>query len=302
MKGVSLGGTAVSNSLGLIIVAKSRGLVNGCGVHTPLTHSGSVALGGTGGLGYCINVGVSLLRDNSLVGKLTAGAGVYGVACSLTGCIYVLGICPVMSGSRDLLNSLVFAVLTGVSCSTALGTGCGYGSGNDVVSGCLAGDLLGGGATALANLKNVAVGGTACSYNGFLVGVAVKIASFSGGKTGYGVVGEVVGGEYGVSVVVYCLDRLNLSVFIDEPYSDGVNVLVLAESVGNANGDPAVEVGYRALGVVESEVVNGVVTDLLKLVAELTHNGVKVIALKLACGDAYVTLKAIKSVLVKRDA
>ena len=90
-------------------------------------------------------------------------------------------------------------ILAGVSCSTALGTGCGYGGGNDGVSGCLAGDLLGGVATALANLKDVSVSSTACVYNGFLVGVAVKIASFCGSKTGYGVVGEVVGGEYGIS-------------------------------------------------------------------------------------------------------
>ena len=247
MKCITLSGTAVSYGSCLVIVAKCRSLINCCSVHTPLTHSGGVALGGTGGLGYGINVGVILLLDYGLVVKLTVGAGVNDVAGSLTCSIYLLGISPCVSGSSDLFNSLVRAVLAGMSCSTAFGTGCGYGSGNDGVAGCLAGDLLGGVAAALANLKNVSVGCTAGVYNGFLVRVAVKITSFSGSKTGYGVVREVVGGEYGISVVVYCLDRLNLSIFINEPYCDGVNVLIIAKSVGNANGDPAVEVGYRAL-------------------------------------------------------
>ena len=302
VKSVALGGTAVRDGGGLIIVAECRDLIYGYGVLAPLTNSCGVAVGSTGSLGYCVGVGVRLLCDHRLVACLTGRAGVNGEARLLTGCLLAVGHGPGVSGGSDLLGSLVVAVCTGVSCSSALGTGCRGGHGGDGVAGSLAGDLLCRVAATLADLKGVAVGNTGRLYNGLFVGVAVKLASFSGGKSCYGVVGEVVGREYCVAVVVGSLDGLDLSLFVNEPYRDGVNVLTVLEGVGNSDRYPAVEVGNGAVCIVKSKVVDGVVADLIKLVAKLTDNCIKVLAFKRACRDLNLALKTAKGLVVKCDA
>ena len=302
VKGVSLGGTAVRNGGCLVIVSECRDLIGGYGVLAPLTNSRGVAVGGTGSLGHGIGVGVCLLCDDRLIACLTGRAGVNGEARLLTGCLLAAGNAPGVSGGSYLFNSLVIAVCTGVSRSTATGTGCRYGRGGDAMSGSLAGYLLCRVAASLTYLKGIAVSGTGSGNYGFLVGVAVKRASFSRGKSGYGVVGEVVCREYGVSVVVLCLDRLNLALLVDEPYCDGVNVLAVCKSVGNSDGYVAVKAGNGTVCIVKSEVVDGVVSDLVKLIAKLTDNCVKILALKCAGGDLNVTLKTTKGLVVKCDA
>ena len=71
MKSVAVGGAGCGNSRCLVIVAKRIDLVGNHGVLAPLTYLGGVAVGGTGRLGYCACVGVSLLCKYSLVGCLT---------------------------------------------------------------------------------------------------------------------------------------------------------------------------------------------------------------------------------------
>ena len=160
------------------------------------------------------------------------------------------------------------------------------------MSGSLAGYLLCRVAASLTYLKGIAVSGTGSGNYGFLVGVAVKRASFSRGKSGYGVVGEVVGLEGNVAVVVGCLDGLKRACIGNEPNGNTVYVLAICKGVGKSNGYPVVftKAGNVFASVIDGEVIDGAIAYLIELVGGKTEI-VASVALKLVSrnGNVLVT-------------
>ena len=141
-----------------------------------------------------------------------------------------------------------------------------------------------------AVLQSVALLGTSRSYYAAFEIVTVYRASFCGSQSRYRVVREVVCFEGYITVVVGSLNRLYLTITVDKPNCNGVNVLTLGERVRNGDGNVNIltEIGDSlVVGIGYGEVVNRIATDLFKLLGAQTDLFLGFI-IKCACSDGNV--------------
>ena len=223
----------------------------------------------TAGSNNC--VGVNVVQLNKMLGvAIAAVTGVNDIACRSTGSLCAVTYIIAVTGCSNLLSGLVGTVFAGNHGLTVGRTGCVGGYVAQAVTGCRKDIGLPGFSATNTDMKCVTLLGTG-RKNGIkkLFLMSVLFTSLLRCKSGYRVVGEVVGLEANVAVSVGCLDCLRFSFLINIPYENTVNVLTVLGSIRNSYGNEITlaEVGNIFIGsyVGNSKVVNRVISKLNKL-------------------------------------
>ena len=217
--------------------------------------------------------------DDILMLKLRYGYGVAMTAMTAINRVSLSLACGVYSNlvismaiSRYLLNGIVVAICTAYGNRAVLSTACINCNCVKRMTTCKLYVLLPGLSATNTTNKSISVLGTGCiNMTCSHLNVTVKLTSLCGCKSCNGIVGEVVCLECNISVIIGCLDRfkngLTLLINRNEPNSNIINVLAFIKGVRKRDSYIIIFTELRdiALTVTDSKVINGVVSNLSKL-------------------------------------